>query len=504
MTEGDSVLYEADLPSTEKPTCPNCSKPMVNNGTKWADIHDFNQGMAMVKIRVYRQKYLCGSCKKYAVQPMPLVSERHLMTERLIEYIEKNASDSTFSKLAYRLGLDPKTVRLVFEETAQERIAKIAIETPEVMGIDSVKLGNQYVTVIVNIKKGTIVEMLEGHDVSSVSTYFEGLSDADRAKVVCVTMDPWNAFKKAARKYLDKKCIIVLDKFHAIAMAQAGMEAVRKHLWKSAPKRKRGILNEGHVLLKSYVEKLTPMQRNRLSEIFEVFPEAEDAHKSLCAYREIWKASDRKDAEARLDEWLGSLSGETLKFYKRTAKIIKGWKDEVLAYFEMKETNAQTEIMNRKIRDLFNAAKGLPFGRLRSKVLLCHGVEMGPRKFRKPQLPKVPKICASVPFSPGTIGKDAGFENNRKTQANPESDSDYFSRDDQMWLEKIVPPRVSRSQEGDEDYSILFESLDREMEMSSFPEEEQMELESVHDFGVDPEIVARELESEWIICGTEE
>ena len=468
LTEGDSILFEADVP-TEKPACPVCGHTMRFNGPKPIDIHDVSQGRAMVKIRIYRKQFVCSPCNKHAVQKPPLVSEAHLMTERLVDYIEQSSSKRNFSDVADELGIAPITVSRIFEETAAARIESMKIEIPEVMGIDSIRLGRQRVTAIVNIKMDTIVEILEGHDEDVLSGYFEKLSDTQKANVSCVAMDPWDPFRRAVSKNLS--CRIVLDRFHALAMAENSMEAVRKHLRKTVPWGKKSILKGDQILLKQ-LKPLNPVETQNLNQILNEFPLAADARKALVAFSEIWEASNQIEGKARIDDWLGSLNRENMKFYKKTAKTITNWKDEAIAYFIDKETNAMTESMNKKIRTLFNNANGLSFKSLRNKLLLTHAAKVTRRKFMKPPLPKRPP-------------RDDGGDIIRSVRFSP-------SRAD---IERGVPLKPKNE---DLDTGLYIYDPDWE----SIPANVQMLLVETQDYGVDPVVFARELEEKWIISGS--
>lgn len=61
---------------------------------------------------------------------MPDMSPDHMMTERLVSYIQKNSTDRTFSALAQELGLNETTIRIIFRKWAMKELARSPIVTP--------------------------------------------------------------------------------------------------------------------------------------------------------------------------------------------------------------------------------------------------------------------------------------------------------------------------------------------------------------------------------------
>ena len=108
-------------------------------------------------------------------------------------------------------------------------------------------------------------------------------------------------------------------------------------------------------------------------------------------FRKIWEASTRTQGETRLNEWTRNLSSEVEEFFGETRDTALTWREEILAFFDFagldessdsdngalypkgNRSNAVTESINRKIRDMFRSGNGYSFQTLRRKALLRYG-----------------------------------------------------------------------------------------------------------------------------------
>lgn len=92
------------------------------------------------------------------------------------------------------------------------------------------------------------------------------------------------------------------------------------------------------------------------------------------AFAAIYEALDRAEAERRLDVWIGNLDAGGLTEFTNTWRTLQHWREQILAYFDHRVTNAFAEGITNKIKVLKRSAYGFRSAeRYRTKVLLATG-----------------------------------------------------------------------------------------------------------------------------------
>ncbi len=117
-------------------------------------------------------------------------------------------------------------MRILLGEAVGDWDAQRRVVTPEFPGIDEVVIG-QPRCVLTNTREQTLVDLLPSRTCDRVLAYLSNLPQ--RQTVRWATMDMWRPYRDAVRPALPKARIVV-DKFHVLRMANAGLHTVRKHV----------------------------------------------------------------------------------------------------------------------------------------------------------------------------------------------------------------------------------------------------------------------------------
>ena len=121
-------------------------------------------------------------------------------------------------------------------------------------------------------------------------------------------------------------------------------------------------------------ERLCERERRRLCELFAADPVIGAAWGLKEAFRAIYHAADREQAEARLDRFLGAVERQVLPAFSSFAEGVRGWREELLAYFDEPTTNGDAEGVINKVKVIKRRAYGLPsFDSFRLRVLVACG-----------------------------------------------------------------------------------------------------------------------------------
>jgi transposase len=90
------------------------------------------------------------------------------------------------------------------------------------------------------------------------------------------------------------------------------------------------------------------------------------------AFRHIYLAGDRAQAELRLHTFLAAVDRADLPAFDAFAKGIRQWQAELLAYFDEPTTNGYAEGVINKVKVIKRRAYGIPtFDAFRARILLA-------------------------------------------------------------------------------------------------------------------------------------
>jgi transposase len=112
-----------------------------------------------VGIYVKTRRCRCDDCLKTGFERLPAVSERLLMTDRLVRWSGQQSLKRTFSALADDVGVTEGTIRNIFRDYVTDLEAQVRFETPQWLGIDEIHIIRPP-CVIANIEARTVVNIL--------------------------------------------------------------------------------------------------------------------------------------------------------------------------------------------------------------------------------------------------------------------------------------------------------------------------------------------------------
>ena len=389
-------------PGTTLTTCPYCgSAGILKHGTDAQIIRDVPSHGKRVAIHVDRQRFRCtnSDCKKTCFEPLPDVDENRFMTKRLIPYLQRRSMTHTFLSLAEEVGIHERTVRRIFHAYAQELDQSIHFATPRIMGMDELHVIHQARGIITNIEAGTVVEFLADRKKQTIVRYLSKLAHPSNVEIVCIDM--WQPYREAILQVLPH-AMIIIDKFHAVKMANEAIEVVRKAVRSQLDEKQRRTLMHDRFLLLRRRSELQPKDVLILEAWTKNFPTLGKAYEMKEAFYEIWDAHDKDEAYERYFAWQNRITPEVSDAFTPLALTIEEWGDEIFAYFDHRVTNAYTESLNGLTRVANRLGRGYSFDVLRTRLL--YGVGQHPRRKakKKPEDTKQPSVDSEslgVPIS---------------------------------------------------------------------------------------------------------
>ena len=282
-------------------------------------------------------------------------------------------------------------------------------------------------------KKGSVIAIVKGTNPQDVAAVLLRIPAEQRMKVGTATMDLSDSMRAIVREAFPGASV-VRDCFHVIKRAGEGVEELRLRLKREAvkdvnrqraefrkylerlakqrrlyrerrkkqgrkrpkgkrrgPKPKRlstrfepARLSNGETLVEALTrcrtqlsksrDKWTEKEGERAKILFENYPKIKEAYDLVNDLRTIFRNKEltKETAKEKFTQWYGKVTKSTLREIKSVKDSIKHYEDEILNYFDRRETNASAELLNSKLKCFRSSLRGvrdIPFFFYRSMMV---------------------------------------------------------------------------------------------------------------------------------------
>lgn len=227
-------------------------------------------------------------------------------------------------------------------------------------------------------KQGSLVASIKGTLSKDIIEVLMKLTADKRLQVREITLDMAKNME-AAVKTVFANAILVTDRFHVVKLAMEALQHIRiKERWKELDKENEAIkiakennkryepevLENGDTpkqllarcryILAKKKEDWTPNQTTRATILFQKYPHLQHAYHQSLAFRNIYEDKNRASAKARFTNWINEVMETEVKEFFTVANTVKNNLDNILNFFINRNTNANAESFNSKIK-LFRA-----------------------------------------------------------------------------------------------------------------------------------------------------
>jgi transposase len=227
-------------------------------------------------------------------------------------------------------------------------------------------------------KQGTIVAIIKGTLTKDIVRVLNLIPIEQRKLVKEVTLDMANNMESAARQAFPE-AKLVTDRFHVVKLITEVLQNLRiKHRWeeldienlaietsrKEGKKYKPSILANGdtpkQLLARSRYaiavkpNEWTKSQAERADILFERYPILRSVYSHVLVFRNIYELQNRGDAKNALLNWVDKTNKLNIKEFNSACNTIKNNMENILNFFINRNTNANAESFNAKIK-LFRA-----------------------------------------------------------------------------------------------------------------------------------------------------
>lgn len=361
-----SILFIVEPKDAKERTCFECHEGTMYKHAKTKRFaRDLNAFGKLVGIEIHDHRLRCNKCG-HTLSPIYLSLDfRGKVTQRLVQYVEKQALKRPFADIARELDISDTTVKRIFEGFVRRAELSLMYKAPRVLGIDEAHLNKEMRAVFTDIDNKQILEILPKRNKDFIKKFLEKLEDKENIEVV--TTDMWKPYRDAVYDVLPYAYVVV-DKFHVIQLATKAMEDYRKLFRSTLNDKQRKKLMHSRFLLLKNKEDLSNREQWNLEMIFAEFPQLREVYALKEGLRDLYNFDDREEALKYFEFWKSSIPKDCKPFLS-VAKTIDNWKLEIFNYFIYRYTNAYTESANNIIKTIEKAGRGYSFEVLRAKVL---------------------------------------------------------------------------------------------------------------------------------------
>lgn len=269
------------------------------------------------------------------------------------------------------------------------------------IGVDetSYKKGHKYITTVINHDTGKVIWASEGHGKSVFSSFFDQLTEEQRANIQLVSGDGAKWIDECIKEYCPnaERCV---DPFHVISWAMEALDDMRVDTWRSIKKEvalckrpaKRGRkpkdtpktidvakeIKTSKLILGKSMEKLTSRQADKIDWISKTDPKLFRAYKLKEALRYVFHSDTAEEAEEKLDAWIKWARHCRLPKFVELQKKINRHRKSILNTIKYHLSNARVEAINNKIKLSIRMAYGFRNidNMLAMIMLRCSGIDV--------------------------------------------------------------------------------------------------------------------------------
>lgn len=369
-------------PTWRLPRCSECGGTAPGydrkQGRRWR--HLDLAGM-MLHLRCDTRRVNCAKCG-VKVERLPWGDTGAWFTrpfEDHVGYLAQRSDKTTISEMM-RVAWD--TVGPIVQRVVARHHDGDALDGLTHIGVDelSYRRHHEYVTVVVDHKRGHVVWAKPGKNADTLKAFFDELGPERCAKLEAVTIDMSGAYIKAVTE-CSPQAQIIFDRFHVQRLVQDAVDEVRREEVRAAPsdEERKQLKGTRWPLLKSFWN-LSLFDANRLSLLQR---DNKRLYRAYLLKETMVRVLDCRDewlARRKLDEWVRWAKRSRLEPFKRVAATIRQHAEGILAYITSGLSNGRTEGLNGKARTITRRSYGFhsAHGLIALLKLCCAGIRLDP------------------------------------------------------------------------------------------------------------------------------
>jgi transposase len=385
--QGGVLEIEVEL-ALAAAVCPHCGRGSIEVKERpLVLVRDLPIAGRWVWLRWRKRRFACQACARTFTETHVGIPSRQRMTSRFRRHLFALArGGGAQAEIARQEGVSRYQVERAFAEGAAGLLAALPRARPRRLAFDEAahrRGRGSLATVVSDLDRRRVFDVVDGRDQGTIERYLRSLPEHTRRSIEVVSIDPYEGYRRAVRAQLPG-VRIVCDPFHLVRGAGQALDRVRRERQRRPGARPRvgarraggthfdrSLYHARRRLLKGR-ERLSEVERAKLCELFAHEPLIAEAWGLKEAFRAIYQAADRGEAERRLERFLAACERAAIPSFTAFAHGVRQWRAELLAYFDKPTSNGYAEGVTNKIKVIKRRAYGLPtFEGFRRRVLVA-------------------------------------------------------------------------------------------------------------------------------------
>lgn len=336
----------------EEALCPKClKKTQVLNQTYERQFRDLPITGKEVYLHFRQRQFYCPDCHRHFNERFGFVDPNRTMTRRYERYVYECCKASTIQKISAQENLVWRTVNEICQRDAHHELDERPALKVRVIGMDefAIKKGHRdYATVIVDLERVEIIDILEYRNQEKLIQYFQGKGTDGCGGIEVFCSDMWQGFLNTAKAVFPNATLVV-DRFHFFGYLNKALDNERKSVRRSF-KGQEDFKRLKWALLKN-AEDLTEDQKKKCARAFLLAPQLKLLYEHKEKFRSIFNQRlSRKQGEVELNQWIEQAKKVKNKHLNDFLSLLNAWKDYVLNYFVHRFTTSAIEGINNTIK----------------------------------------------------------------------------------------------------------------------------------------------------------
>jgi transposase len=273
------------------------------------------------------------------------------ITKRFAHYVYSLCKILTVKEVADHLGLDRKTVKDIDKSFLEEEFGVTDYTGLRILAIDeiAVKRGHRYLTVVLDYETGRVVWVGRDRDKETLTPFFQGMTEAQRAQIQAVALDMWDPYINCLRRWCPA-AKIVFDLFHVVKEFNKAIDAVRNREYRTASEADRCVLKGSKYLLLKNGKNLRPDEVPKLEKLLNLNRNLATMYILKDSLKELWACSSRSQALVALSEWRRIAEESAIPEARSFAKRLRNYCYGILNHAEYSISSGRLEGTNNKIK----------------------------------------------------------------------------------------------------------------------------------------------------------
>ena len=217
--------------------------------------------------------------------------------------------------------------------------------------------GHDYVTVVIDADQRRVIDVEPTREKSTISLFADKLEQhgGSREAISAVTSDMSKTYLPGIAENFPN-ALSVIDKFHVKQVLTNALDAVRRDEQKAVDDKRT--LFKGRRLFMIPKGRMTEQQAAKLDSLTKMYPKTGKAYRIVAVLDELYNSRTMEEAQSAFDSLYSWMRRCRLQPMKEAATTLRNHKQNILAYFYHRMTNAVCEGINSMIQAAKRKARG--------------------------------------------------------------------------------------------------------------------------------------------------